>query len=88
LEEIRANLTTLPRSCIYQIDQKAQLSTVLPPGYSCSLTTLPFCAPQIMIDFTFRFFVNAKEVLTLPIDCEYKDTAAEKAPAPVLLAEA
>ena len=69
-EDVKGNITAPEISCLYTVDSKHAISSVLPPGYSCTLTNIPYCNPIYGVDFTFRFFINAKEVVNLPIECK------------------
>ena len=53
-DEIKGNITMPKVSCLYAVDTQHAISTVLPPGYACTLTNIPYCNPLYNIDFTFR----------------------------------
>jgi hypothetical protein len=80
-----ANMPVSLAQCIYEERGEGTIDTSVPPGYTCSLTQIPWCSPQIDIDFEFTFSEtsNAKvRPVKLAMPCTLEPTPPPPSPAP------
>jgi hypothetical protein len=57
--------------CVTSKGAQGTVATILPRGYSCTLTDIPWCSPQIDLDFEIVFSAGAKaKPYTLKIPCQ------------------
>jgi hypothetical protein len=71
----------MPRAeCVSGHGPHGVMSTVLPRGYSCTITNIPWCTPAIDMDFEIMFYAGQKvKPYVLKIPCQYAPDNASRA---------
>jgi pimeloyl-ACP methyl ester carboxylesterase len=68
----------LPRvECATKVVKQGVISTVLPPGYSCTLTDIPWCSPGVDMDFEIVFDAPSAKPVVFKLPCQYSVQPAQ-----------